>query len=975
MTPPDFQDENELPEDSESHDDESFVEDESPELDALHEIHPETETLELEEVSPFERIDTPDIGDDDVESVREIHPETETLELEEVSPIAQADTDSDSPITPVFDESDFMDDVPPPHFDEVSDHASELEVTEQVEATPDDDFESLTLSELVGQFVRAPIATGRALFEVLQPDPALAPTRRRAIPVPVPIQRESPADTDMPTLGDFTHPETPTYAYSDINVDRRREAIKLIGYLLAFGVAIFGNWLFIRTTDSVTIRTEANQLANGMPWLIVAFLIWLGAEFYGNFPALRQWWRERGDNSKSDDNQILPPELPYYDYGFSALKQDTSLVRIGFGWGAVVLAGLTWLWTADNQFTFEGAVTWIASIICIVLAFAPVHWNVFALFSKLRMPKINLNFEQNWTLYALIVIMLLAGWFRFTDFSGTPPEMTSDHVEKLLDSQRVYEGQYNVFFANNGGREPFQMYAIALLTNLPFFDMSHETLKFVANLEALLTIPLLFWMGREIIGSRDRRLGKVVGVILAGLVAVSYWHTSITRLALRIVMTPLVTTLLIVYLSRGMRHNRRADFIKAGLVLGFGLYTYQAVRMLPVVVVVGVLIAIVLNFRKPRWTSRYIMHLAVLVIVSFVVFVPLARYWQQYPDNFWQRTSGRLLGDEIITEVDDAGNIVERNATFDERLDAFGENMSQLAENLRNALLMYNWKGDVAWINGAPNYPVMDIFTGALLIIGLAAWLVFMIKTRDSAFVLIPIMVFIMLLPSALSIAMPIENPSATRTSGSLPEVYLIASLPLAMIAISVWRVIRNNIGVFVASLAVMLVVMGAYVLNHDTYFNRFRDSYLISSLPYSEAGDIMRDFAENEGSYGNAFMVAYQYWWDHRALGIEAGIIDYPNGIISREAIPDFLNDAWRCIDNPYRLDPERDLLFFYHRDDSATRDLFQVWFPDGLAIDIESYQQGDDYGLYRVPAQGVDNLATFLETFTSNPRCTVGN
>lgn len=963
MTPPDFQDENNLPEEPDAMDDDSIIEenesleDSSFELESIRESHPETETLELEEVTPFQRIDHPD------------------------------DFDSDSEATPIFDDlrqatlpdvEDFEDfATPTPIFDDLDDEvARELEVTDEVIPTPEDDFESLTLAELVGQFVRAPFATGQALFEVLQPDPTLTPSRRRSIPVPVPMRKESSGHSDVLSEdGLHATSATPSYAYSDINVDRRRESIKLIGYLLAFGLAIFGNWLFIRTTNTVTIRTEANQLANGMPWLIIAFFIWLGAEFYGSFPAIRAWWRKRRDKSTSDDDKLVPDTPPLYNYNFSVLTQDVSLLRIGLGWGAVMFAALTWQWTKDNQFTFEGVVTWIASIICIVLAFAPVHWNIFGLFSKLRVPKINLNFEQNWTLYAMVAIILLAGWFRFTDFSGTPPEMTSDHVEKLLDAQRVYEGQYSVFFANNGGREPFQMYAIALLTNLPFFDMSHDTLKFVANLEALLTIPLLFWMGREVIGSRDRRLGNVVGVILAGLIAVSYWHTSITRLALRIVLTPLVTSLLIIYLSRGMRDNRRADFIKAGLVLGFGLYTYQAVRMLPVVVVVGVLISIISNFRKPHWTSRYIMHLIVLVMVAFVVFVPMARYWQQSPESFWRRTSGRLLGDGIITEVDDAGNIVERNATIEERLDAFGNNMSQLAQNVRNALLMYNWKGDVAWINGAPNYPVMDIFTGALLIIGLAAWLVFMIKTRDAVFYLLPIMVFIMLLPSALSIAMPIENPSATRTSGSLPEVYLIASLPLALIAISVWRVIRNNIGVFVASVSVMLVIIGAYALNNDTYFNRFRESYLRSSLPYSEAGGIIRDFVDDNGGYGNAFIVAYEHWWDHRAVGIEAGIIDYPNGIINREEVPDFLNDAWRCIDHPYRLDPNRDLLFFYHRDDSATRDLFLSWFPDGVAIDYESYQQGDDFGVYRVPAPGVDDMVAFLETHTIEPRCTVGD
>ena len=45
-------------------------------------------------------------------------------------------------------------------------------------------------------------------------------------------------------------------------------------------------------------------------------------------------------------------------------------------------------------------------------------------------------------------------------------------------------------------------------------------------------------------------------------------------------------------------------------------------------------------------------------------------------------------------------------------------------KNVRNALLMFNWKGDIGWFNGAPEYPMLDIFTGAFLILGAAAWLV-----------------------------------------------------------------------------------------------------------------------------------------------------------------------------------------------------------------------------------------------------------
>jgi hypothetical protein len=278
--------------------------------------------------------------------------------------------------------------------------------------------------------------------------------------------------------------------------------------------------------------------------------------------------------------------------------------------------------------------------------------------------------------------------FRATDLVGLPPEMTSDHVEaaRLAACPRQEPA---IFFPNNRGREPFQMYAMALFSQLPGMGMNFQTLKLLAVVESLLTIPVLWWMGREVVGDEDQRLGNIAGLILAALVAASYWHTAITRLALRIVLTPLVAALEVIFLTRALRDNRRNDFIMAGLVLGFGLYTYQAIRMVPLVILAGIGLALVFPSRalatKEGWgfqAVRYVENLAVLVIVAFICFVPLAGFWQQYPEDFWRRTQGRLLGDDVIQETDAQGNLVYRDATFQDKRDALKRNLPVLAGNI-----------------------------------------------------------------------------------------------------------------------------------------------------------------------------------------------------------------------------------------------------------------------------------------------------
>lgn len=779
-------------------------------------------------------------------------------------------------------------------------------------------FEDLTLAEMTGQFMRAPRATWRALQTVTQ-------SRREVVELPV-VPVAVPVGDSRPLF------QAPVL----IAPDRAREAVQLGLRVIAFLVALYGNNIlaFART------RTEESALNVGAPFLIAGFVLWLIAELVGAWPELRT----RQPREKVEP----PPRTP-----FTGLHP----VRVFLALGGLFASFLALRFTSNNQFTTFGFWVWLLSIGLWVAAFAPAGWGL----KWLREFRPQWQLRGNWTFWALVLIMLLGASFRLTDLPNNPPEMTSDHVEKILDAQAVLNGTHQIFFPNNGGREGFQFYAMALFSQLPGQGLNFTTLKLLSVVEGLIAILAMYWLGREAIGKDNLQLANLVGVLLAALVAVSYWHTALSRLGLRIILTTLVTALLLVFLARAMRHNQRGDYIKAGLVLGFGLYMYQAVRMLPVVVVLGIGLALVFQARSWLDRGRYVFNLTVLVVIAFVVFVPLFGYFLNFPDDFMRRTSGRLFGDEVIQETNEQGDIVARDPTLTERVVAFNKNLPQLQTNLRNAVLMFNWKGDVAWINAAPNRPAMDIYAGALFVVGLAAWLVRLVRRRDTFDWLVPLALLVMLLPSALAIAYPVENPSHTRTSGALPEAYLIAALPLALMVQSSLHVLRGRLGVYAALPLVLLVILGGYSLNSSLYFFDYRVSYLDSSLPHSEAGGILRGFAESDGSYGNAFMIAYPYWWDHRALGIEGGRTDWPNGIVSYNDVPTFLFQASQRT-GEYQFNPEQDILFFYAVEDEEGHAMLERWFPEGRSQERLSYQGDDRYRLYRVPALGQRGFDTWI-------------
>lgn len=837
-------------------------------------------------------------------------------------------------------------------------------------------LEDLTLAELLGQFIRAPFKTWRAVSDI-----ALQETKTTA-----PTEVESPQLEAITNIDTTTHlsVETPTDHAPDADItpeqrenfrEARIQFIKLGLYVVAFGLAVWGSIILV----SAEIRYESGQLDKGAPFLLAGFLLWLFAEFSedirtdGRFNLLNRLNRT---TPRATDETIPNPERLEETAVTAPFTNAWAIhpVRIFSGIGAVFFSAVAWIGNPQNQFTGVGFFGWMMAIICIVIFFAPKTWSVNKVYANFNTWLGNIKWFSP-SVLIMLAIIIIGTAFRFYDLLRVPPEMTSDHIEKLLNVHQILNGDRSIFFTNNGGRESFHMYMLALFSQFTGLELGFTLLKVVAIIEAVITLPFLWWLGREVIGEKDRKLGNAVGLALAALVAVSYWHLAITRLSLRIVLTPLVAALLLGFLIRGLRYNRRADFIMAGLVLGWGLYTYQAVRMMPVFIILAVGWMMWCRLRQRGQFRTYVGHLAVLVVVSFVVFIPLFRFSVEFPTLFWMRTEGRLFGDDVIQTIDENGIVRERIATIPERIDAFNKNIPILADNIRNALLMYNWKSDVAWISAYPNYPAMDTITGAFLIVGLGAWLGYMVMRKEGLLLIVPLMVIIMLLPSAFSIAQPLENPSATRTSGSLPAAYLIAALPIGLFITQMGRVFKR-IGALIAVGMVSLLVIIAVSLNSQTYFEKYYETYIPQSLPHSEAGRILRGFAMSDGAYGNAFLISYSHWFDDRTVGLEGGNIEWEatHGIdVSFLFVPNVVSDAYYCPNRTMRLDVNKDLLFFYHfRDDEMEANL-RLWFPNGRTTVIDSYQPGDDFKIYRVPALGEAGFRAFAYQFTANPACAV--
>lgn len=798
-------------------------------------------------------------------------------------------------------------------------------VKKNAPAAPYSAFEELPLSTAFGQLLRHPASTGRALGSVLRGTPAELPLLPAAAgagaEVPLPVAEAAVAEGD-----------------------RRTTFIQLAAFLLA----LLGAWLMASMGNATS-----SGLVIGLPLLVVGAGIWAGAEVLRLRRAAEppRWFSPLPDQTGWQEPERV-------SLAASHLIPRGVLLALGAAFAYVGAVG-----SSGNQFTVIGVLGWAVSVLFVIWAVAPDGWSPLGALAAVGHALEGWRPRLTWPGVLLLLIMAVALLLRVQDLPLAPREMTSDHVEMLLDTFRLEQGNPSVFFAGNGGREALQFYVLALFSGLPGQSLSFDSLKLLNVLEGVLTLPALYFMSKTVIGKERPTLGVVVGLCVAALVAVSYWHITLSRLGERIILTPLFVSLFILTFTRALRGNRIWDFVLTGIVLGVGLYTYQAIRLLPVVVVVGAAIAFAFHWRGRRGLRRLVVNTLLLALVSFTLFVPLFAYSLEYPQDFWRRTSGRLFGDDILQTTDEAGNLISREATVGERLGAFADNFPQLATNFGNALLMYHWRGDVAWFQSASLKPAFDPISGALLAVGLGAWAFLMVRWRDPAAWLLPPMALILMFASAFSIAYPNENPSATRMSGTLPIVYLFAGLAMAGLVLGVSNLGRGRVGVVLASAGAGALIFGSGMANVNTYWTGYVPLFTGSSQAHSAGGQAMREFVDSgAGDYGNIFVIGYPYWWDHRALGIEVRHLDFPNGVPERVELPDWLENGLMREDD-YRLDPNRDLLFLLAPEDVETADWLQMLFPQGHRQMIQTYQPEESFQTFRVPAPGEAALNAAIE------------
>jgi len=512
---------------------------------------------------------------------------------------------------------------------------------------------------------------------------------------------------------------------------------------------------------------------------------------------------------------------------------------------ALILSSLTFWAMAHNTVTAPGFCLWVASLVAWVATFwkgRPWAWDGWSRWrDRLGRPVWRPTITRTYVLLAAILVV--SAGFRFAQLNAVPGEMTSDHVEKLLDVNAIlYKGVRPIFEPTNGGREVFMFYLSAFAAWLLNTGMTHLTLKLVAATVGFVTLPFIFLLAREL---TDDDATALLATLVAGL---AWWPNVISRNGLRFPFSMFFAALTLWLLVRAFKRRERNTMLLSGLSLGLSVYGYTPSRILPVavIVVVGVY---VLHHHWRLVAGRAGAWLAMLALVALAAVVPLWRYSLDEPQFFWYRTLTRITGD--------TGNAVITWRT--------------VAGNVANGVLMFSWTSDNAWLVSPPHQPALDFWMGGLFMAGVALLIYRYARWRRWLDLLPLVLIPILLLPSMLALAYPIENPSLHRASSAIPLVFLIVALPLRHLIEYGRRLVSGRwqaaAGVALAGGVLALSAMA----NSQILFVDYAKSYLEFAQNSSEIGTVMYDFARTVGSYDTVAVRPFPYWVDTRAVGMVA--------------------------------------------------------------------------------------------------------
>jgi 4-amino-4-deoxy-L-arabinose transferase-like glycosyltransferase len=397
-----------------------------------------------------------------------------------------------------------------------------------------------------------------------------------------------------------------------------------------------------------------------------------------------------------------------------------------------------------------------------------------------------------WLMLALILLVAL--FLRTYLLDRFPRGPFSDEAAAFLLASQIASGQSAPIFitAYTGHEVLFYYLAVPILRLL---GSTVFALRLTSALIGVATVLVTYLLARELFDDEPAIESHWMGLLAAAFMATSFWHISVSRYGYRAITLPLLQSLMLLALWRGLRRKSWKWIIAAGTFCGLVAYTYLSSRSVPVALAILLLLALIAE--RKQWQLR-LRQLGSFVLIALSVFAPLGLFFLSHPETFTTRMTQVSLFSE--------GNAWQ----------------SILIRNTLRALQVFTWRGDPSWRFNLPNLPMFGGPLALAFYIGLIVIAVQFVHGRGFLgrvrYAVIVIWILVMLLPTIL--ADPVDVPHSLRAIGILPLTFFVPSLGLIAVLNGAHRLIHSARVMTVLAAGTLALTLGIGAV--DTFQNYF---------------------------------------------------------------------------------------------------------------------------------------------------------
>jgi hypothetical protein len=425
--------------------------------------------------------------------------------------------------------------------------------------------------------------------------------------------------------------------------------------------------------------------------------------------------------------------------------------------------------------------------------------------------------RQTWAyITMLLLVLLVAAGLRLYRLPELPLGLHYDEAANGILAGEIARGvKTPVFIPSYTGKEVLFFYWAALWMKL--LGAMPLALRLSAALIGIATIGATTWAVRELLhGQRDARW---IALLAAAFLATSFWHLVLSRYGFRAVTQPLMQTLTVAALWRGLRLSEEKGkrgllwLMLAGLCCGLTAYTYLATRAFPIPLAAALLTILIADGGRRR---ARLGQLALFIAVAALILAPLVHYWLTHPGSLMTRTN-----------------------------QVAAASWSEAWAGIRACLGMFFLQGDPYIRFNVPRRPLFDPISAALFLLGI----IIVIRrpvprsAKPSGVPSSPrplasrifLLTYLpaMLLPSALAVGD--ITPSNLRAVGLLPFIYLFPALSIQAVLDAAHSLLAPFRALLYPASCILLIIFSS-LTTVSVYFNHWAAS---AALYYAADGDL----------------------------------------------------------------------------------------------------------------------------------------